>query len=145
MEVGNCNLVYEVLADVRLVISCQNKEFPSDAEWDSWLGATMNLEHKVETFQLLVLTDGGHPTKAQIERMRAKNRSNPRTAIISPSRGYRFMGSALTFINPTIRCFSLEDSEKAFDHIGLARGDRERATRTIESLQLRLTRRSSAA
>ena len=145
MEAGSCNLVYEVLADVRLVISCQNKDFPTDSEWDSWLGAVMNLEHKVTTFRLLVLTDGGHPTKAQMERLRAKNRNNPRTSIISPSRGYRFMASALTFINPTIRCFSPEDSEKAFNHIVLAPNDRERATRIIDSLQRRLTRRLSEA
>lgn len=137
--------MYEVLTDLRLVISCQNENFPTDADWDSWLTAATNLQHKVESFRLLVFSEGGHPTKAQIERLREKNRANPRTAIISPSRSYRFMASALTFINPTIRCFSPADSDKAFDHVGLARSERERAKLTIESLRRQLTDQSSSA
>jgi len=54
------------------------------------------------------------------------------------------MASALTFINPSIRCFSPADCDKAFDHVGLSSGDRERANLTIESLQRQITDQSSA-
>ena len=144
MQAGSCNLVFEVLADLRHVISCQNKEFPTDIEWDGWLVAVASLQHKVESLRLLVFTDGGHPTKVQLERLREKNRTNPRTAIISPSRGYRFMASALTFVNPTIRCFSPANCDEAFDHVRLAGGDRELANLTVERLQRQLTRESPA-
>ncbi len=141
MKSESRNLVYEVLTDTRLVISCQNKSFPSDAEWDSWLTATRNLEHKTSDFRLLVVTEGGHPTKAQMERLRAANRTNPRTAILSPSLAYRFMASALTFVNPAIRCYSPAECEKAFDHIGLVLAERNRAQAVIERLQGQLTAR----
>ena len=144
MASENRNLVYQVLADTRLVISCQNKSFPTDAEWDSWLAATTNLQYQTNEFRLLVVTEGGHPTKAQLERLRAVNRTNPPTAIVSPSLAYRFMAAALTFINPTIRCYSPAEREQAFDHIGLAHAERDRANAVIASLRRQLTARPSA-
>jgi len=137
------NLVYQVLADRRLVISCQNRSFPSDAEWDSWLAAVSNLEQKTKEFRLLVTTDGGHPTKAQLERLRAKNGSNPPTAIVSSSLAFRFMASAMTFINPKIRCFSPSEFEKALDHISITQSDREHAKEVAENLRRQLTVPSS--
>jgi len=142
-ESKNRNLVYQVLADLRLVISCQNKSFPTDAEWDSWLTAVANLEQKTKVFRLLVTTDGGHPTKAQLERLRARNRSNPPTSIVSSSLAFRFMASALTFINPTIRAFSPSEFEKALDHISVMHGDRERAKAVAENLHWQLAVPSS--
>jgi hypothetical protein len=53
------------------------------------------------------------------------------------------MASALTFINPTIRCFSPADCQKAYDHISLALVERERANRVTDKLQRRLTDRLS--
>jgi hypothetical protein len=139
------NLVYEVLADDRLIVSCQNTELPSDAEWDNRLRAATNLRHKVREFRVLVVTAGGHPTKAQIDRLRAENRDyNPPTAIISSSFAYRFMASALTFVNPTIRCYSTENSERAFEHLALTQVERGRANAALERLSKRLTTKLSA-
>ncbi len=86
-----------------------------------------------------------HPTKAQLERLRAKNSNDPPTAIVSSSLAFRFMASALTFINPTIRCFSPSEFEKALDHISVMRGDRARAKATVENLRQQLAISSSAA
>lgn len=145
MEVGTCNLVHETISGLSLVISCQGKDFPTDREWDAWLAAVERLQYQVKEVRLLALTDGGHPTKNQMERLRVKNRTNPLTALVSPSYAYRFMASALSFINPAIRCFSPADIQEAFEHIGLARDERERVLQTIERLQGQLTRGSSAA
>lgn len=140
MPTTNRNLAHEALADLRLLISCQNANFPSDAEWDNWLSTARNLHHQVGAFRLLVVTPGGHPTKAQLERLRATNRdTNPTTAIISSSRAYRFMASALTFINPSLRCFSTIETEKAFDYLALTQGERERVSEVIERLNRQLS------
>jgi hypothetical protein len=129
------DLVFETVADARLVVSCQTKFNPSDPEWDRWLMAVGNLEHQVPSLRLLVMTEGGHPTKQQLERLRAANKKNPPTAIVSSSLALRFMGAALTFVNPTIRCFPPAQLEKAFEHLGLAPLERQHARATVERLQ----------
>ena len=140
MATVNHNLIYEALTDVQRLISYQNANFPSDEEWDSWLSAASSLHHQKKVFRLLVVTAGGHPTKSQLERLRATNREvNPPTAIISTSRAFRFMAAALTFINPTIRCFSPAHSDKAFAHLTLTERDRGCARDVIERLNRRLS------
>jgi hypothetical protein len=138
MSRAGADLVFEVLPDARLVVSCQTRFNPSDSEWELWLMATGNLAHQVGYFRLLVLTEGGHPTKTQLERVRAENKTNPPTAIVSPSLSLRFLGAALTFVNPTIRCFAPAQLEKAFDHLGLALSERHPAHSAIDRLQRRL-------
>lgn len=133
-----CDLVFEANVEARLVVSCQSKFNPSDAEWDRWMMAVGNLEHQVQSLRLLVVTEGGHPTKQQLERLRAVNKKNPPTAIVSSSMALRFMGAALSFVNPTIRCFAPGQLEKAFDHLGLLPMDRQQARLAMERLQREL-------
>lgn len=129
------DLVFEAIVDARLVVSCQTKFNPSDAEWDRWMMAVGNLEHQVQSLRLLVMTEGGHPTKQQLERLRAVNKKNPPTAIVSSSLALRFMGAALTFVNPAIRCFAPPQLEKAFDHLALVPAERKQARAVVERLQ----------
>jgi hypothetical protein len=131
-------LVYEVIADLRLVVSCQPKGLPTDAEWNRWLTAVEGLQSQYKQIRLLVASDGGHPTHAQSERLRARNNTNPLTAIVSSSRSLRFLNSALTFINPRIRCFSPSELANALEHLGVAYADQERVRMAIEELQRQL-------
>jgi len=139
------DLVFETLVEARLVVSCQTKFNPSDAEWDRWLTAVGHLEHRVSALRLLVVTAGGHPTKPQIERMRALNKKNPPTAIVAESLALRFLGSALTFVNPTIRCFAPTNIDAAFEHLGLLPDDRQQARVTVQRLQGELRRLQPSA
>ncbi len=138
MGSANLDLVFEAIKEARLLVSCQTKFNPSDAEWDRWLIAASNLEHAVASFRLLVVTEGGHPTKAQVERLRKVNKKNPPTAIVSSSLALRFMGSALTFVNPTIRCYSPAHLDDAFEHIGLFPAERAQAREAVKRLQREL-------
>jgi hypothetical protein len=137
-------LVFEVIKELRLLISCQAKCNPTDEEWDQWLAAAGSLQREGKGFRLFVLTDGGHPTKYQIERLRKENQTNPRTSIISPSASVRLLAGALTFANPSIRCYAPSDLDRALEHVGLTRGDRQRVTEVIERLQVRLSTASAA-
>lgn len=132
------HLVFEALPEARVLVSCQTKFNPSDLEWDSWLNEAINLDRRVGEFRLVVVSDGGHPTKSQVERLKATNRKNPLTAIVSPSLALRFMGAALTFVNPTIRCFPPSEFESAFDHIRLGRSEREPVLAAVARLQATL-------
>lgn len=140
MAAGHPDLVFAALTEARLLVSCQSKFNPSDQEWDRWLEAAWTLERRVENIRLLVVTEGGHPTKPQIERLRAANKSNPPTAIVSPSLALRFLGSALTFVNPTIRCFSPAELEQALGHLGVGPIEGKQVEPTLERLRQQLAR-----
>ena len=131
--------MFEVLAEARLIVSCQTRFNPSDLEWDRWMMAASVLARQVGDFKLLVVTDGGHPTRAQLERLKRqkeqKDHKEPPTAIVSSSVALRFMGAALTFVNSTIRCFAPAQLDQAFEHIRLAPADRNLARTSIERLR----------
>ena len=119
-----------------MIVSCQTRFNPSDLEWDRWMTAASVLARQVGDFRLLVVTDGGHPTRAQLERLkRLKDRKEPPTAIVSASVALRFMGAALTFVNSTIRCFAPTQLDDAFEHIRLAPADRSLARASVERLR----------
>ena len=122
-----------------MIVSCQTRFNPSDLEWDRWMTAASVLARQVGDFRLLVVTDGGHPTRTQLERLkRLKDRKEPPTAIVSSSVALRFMGAALTFVNSTIRCFAPAQLDDAFEHIGLVPADRSLARASIERLRREL-------
>jgi hypothetical protein len=132
------DLVFESIGAARLVVSAQTKFNPSDTEWDRWMVAVGSLEHQVQAVRLLVVTEGGHPTKQQLDRLRAANKKNPPTAIVSDSLALRVMGSALSFVNPAIRSFTATQVEKAFDHLGLGAEERQRARAAMKRLEREL-------
>ena len=133
--VGAPQLVFEVVRDARLLVSAQRKSYPSDQEWDRWLSAARELEEEAGQMRILVVTEGGHPTKAQLDRLLAANKSNPPTAIVSPSLALRCFGSALGFINPAIRCFAPTKLEKALEHLGLAPSEQSLAFASVRRVE----------
>jgi hypothetical protein len=146
MDAGNRNLIFEVLTEARLIVSCQTGSVPTDREWDNWLTSTANLMYQYGMCRLLVLSERGHPTGAQIERLRRTGKrlresghGYPATAIVSPSGALRLFVNALMCINPNIRCYSPTDREGAFEHLRLLRGERDSAVLVIERLERQLT------
>lgn len=132
---GNTQLIFEVVRPARLVVSGQKESQPSDEEWDRWLGAVQRLDEEAAPIRLLVVTEGGRPTKAQLDRLRAANKSNPLTAIVSPSLALRCFGAALGFINPTIRCFAPTKLEKALEHLRLAPDEQPLAIASVRRVE----------
>lgn len=114
------NLVFEIPEGLSLVVSYQNATNPTDSEWDGWIAAVDALRAEASRFRLLAITEGGHPSRSQVERLQAAAaRSRPLTAIVSPSASLRFVASTLLLFNPSIRCFSPAQFHRAFEHIGL--------------------------
>ncbi len=144
------NLVFETVESLRLVVSCQSARAPTDAEWDAWLAAVKKLHGTAREFRLLVLTDGGRPTRAQQRRLeetkRATDRamgtpqSEPRTAVVSAAAGERFVVSVLVFMNPAIRCFSPARLDETYAHIGLTGPEHPIAAAAIARLRAQLAR-----
>lgn len=132
---GDAELVFEIVAEARLLVSAQKKTHPSDEEWDRWLAAARELESQAGRMRLLVVTEGGYPTKAQLDRLLAANTSNPPTAIVSPSLALRCFGSALGFINPAIRCYPPTKLEKALEHLGLSPSEQGLAIASVRRVE----------
>ncbi len=128
-------MVFRVLPELRLIISHQNRAQPSDVEWERWFRAAEAMDRDTRGFRLLVFTEGGHPSRAQLDQIRVSNRGDPVTAIVSPSLALRVFGSALTFLNPSIRCFTPEQMSEACKHLGLHAGFADRANAVIVALR----------
>lgn len=133
---GDPQLVFEIVREARLLVSGQKKTYPSDEEWDRWLAAARQLEAEVPgRMRILVVTEGGHPTKAQLDRLLQANTSNPPTAIVSPSLALRCFGSALGFINPAIRCYPPTKLERALEHLGLVPSEYNLAIASVRRIE----------
>ena len=135
------NLVFEALSSLRLLVSYQTTYSPSDPEWDAWIDAAQALHAAYalpangNAIRLLVASEGGHPNGSQIERLRARKRSNPLTSIVSPSVTLRFVASAMTFLNPAIRCFTPTQLDRAYAHLGLTPVDGRFADAALSRLR----------
>jgi hypothetical protein len=114
------NLVFETLSELRLLISYQGVADPTDAEWSKWIAAADALWKEGPAFRLLIVTEGGHPTKQQLDRVRIAKRSEPLTVIISSSTLIHFVASVVALFNPHVHCFSFEQRNRAYSRIGLA-------------------------
>jgi hypothetical protein len=155
MDGSSNNLVFETLEQVRLLVIYQTAKSPTDAEWDAWLHAAAALQTKIGEFRLLVFSEGGHPSRKQIarvelvkrrmERTGGKKRSEPNTAVVSPSVPMRFVVSAMNLFNPKIRCYSPLDLQDAYEHLGLTPAESSVAEAALGQLRARIRGSSRAA
>ena len=132
------NLVFETIWDLRLLVSYQGATDPTDAEWSDWIVAVDALWKKAPEFRLLVVTDGGHPTRQQLDRLRSAKRSEPLTVIISSSALLHFIASIVALFNPHIDCFSPANRDRAYSRIGLAPDERTKVDAAISRLRQKL-------
>jgi len=85
--------------------------------------------------RVLVLTEGGHPTREQQGLMNSSMpQSGVRVAVISPSVVARFVTSILVLTNPDIRCFSPQQRGQAYGHLGLLSAEVVQAEKLVKQL-----------
>jgi len=112
-------IAYAAIRELRLIILIQGRRDPTDGEWAEYVRQTSAVLTQADA-RVLVLTEGGHPTREQQGLMNSSMpRHGIRVAVISPSVVARFVTSVLVFANPDIRCFSPEQREQAYRHLGL--------------------------
>jgi hypothetical protein len=113
------NLVFEFVPQIHTLISCQNRGNPSDPEWDEWVAcAQKSFLTTPKPHRVLVMTEGGHPSKAQQDRLVA-TLGGRQTAVVSNAPTLRFVVSALSFANPHIKCFVPSQMHSALSHLGI--------------------------
>jgi polysaccharide pyruvyl transferase WcaK-like protein len=111
------SLVFELLADLGLMVSYQLEKVPVDAEWDAYIAALTGANAP----RCIVITEGGYPSQAQRERLSvATHGKMTKVAVISPATTVRFGVSVLALVNRQIKSFSPNEFRAAFFHVGLA-------------------------
>jgi hypothetical protein len=115
------NLVFEFVPRVHTLISCQNRSNPSEVEWDAWIAhARESFQKTPRPHRVLVMTEGGHPSKAQQDRLvAALGGRRALTSVVSNASTLRFVVSALTLANPDIKSFAPSQMHSAMSHLGI--------------------------
>jgi hypothetical protein len=139
--VSAINLAFEAMPDLHLMITCQDVNNPTEAEWDAYLLGLKSLMALQHPFRILVVTEGGHPSRKQQQAGIATTEAvRMKIAIVSPAPGLRFVVAMIALINPDTKCFLPSQRSAAFSHIKLAPGDVSRVLAIIARLQQTLTR-----
>jgi hypothetical protein len=139
-------MAFELVDELRLLVSYQTTAHPTDAEWDAYLATVRILESRPEDHRTLAVTEGGHPSGSQQARLRAcVGKRATRVALISSSVSLRFVASAIALVIPNIRCFSPAQRSAAFAHLGLRPSDWVIVEARVAELREQLERVSNSA
>lgn len=130
------NIAFAADSELALIVLCHGKHNPTDAEWAPYTQLLSNAFDKTSSTRVLVITEGGHPSRCQQLQMNGTlGGSVARVAVISPSVVARFVTSILVMTNPGIRCFSPAERNEAYAHLGLAPSQAPRVDRLVAQVR----------
>ncbi len=103
-----------------LLILRENRETPSEEEWDECLRLLRQYPEELPNLRVLVVTDGGGPTPEQRRRLQqALNGVPVRVAVVSESVRVRFIVSSVALLTSRIKSFNLREFNEALRHLEL--------------------------
>jgi hypothetical protein len=103
-----------------LLILRQNKNTPTDEEWDQCLSLLTDDKTSIASVRVLVVTDGGGPTPEQRRRLQTALGGIPvRVAVVSESIKVRFIVSSVALVTSKIKSFDLREFNDALSHLHL--------------------------
>lgn len=134
VEYASERLACAVIDDVHIAV--HGKKDPDDADWAAYIAAGRKvLEHHDEP-RVLVLTYGGNPSGAQRAKLNELNAGlSPLVAVMVDSRIARGAVIALSWFNPRIKAFPLNDLDAALTHLQLDASATQRVKDAIEELE----------
>ena len=122
-----------------ILILRQNKEDPSDAEWDECLRLLVADRDKYPMVKVLVVTDGGGPSPAQRKRLDVALRGlSVRVAVVSESIKVRFVVSSVALLSLKIRSFRAHELELAYLHLKLTKQEQPLAQAAVSQMNKEL-------
>jgi hypothetical protein len=141
---GDRNLVTRRVG--QMLISLENKETPTDEEWDDFLKVLREGRDDFATLKLLVITEGGGPTAAQRKRLeQALGGRTLRVAVVTDSIKVRFIVSSIALLNRFISTFSKAELPRAYEYLGLAAGEQRAAMLAVAEMEPLMLRPKAAA
>ncbi len=112
-------MVFETLHDPNLIALCQGKKDPTDADWEIYFRAVEAMS-TASPLLVLVVSEGGHPSPAQRQKIFAfTRRRRPKVAIVTSATGIRFVLSIFALVNPNIRSFLPSQLASGLEYLGL--------------------------
>lgn len=146
MIIRRRTFAFEVIEDLELLVSYQGPTSPSDGEWATYLQVLERLHRVPSRYRYLTISEGGHPSGAQQARVKAVTHGRtPPVAVVSTSVAIRFVVSLLALFNHRVKCFGPEQTDRAFEHIGIGHTDQARVRACIAKLKGQIANQTEAA
>ncbi len=121
------------------VIGVHTSEAPTDEDWVAWLAATRRALDGHGSVRVLVYSMGGGPTSKQRSEVNELFKERPqRVAVMLNSRIARGAVTALSWFNPEIRAFDLEQFDDACGHLAIVGEHRERVRDALKAMRAKL-------
>ncbi len=128
-------LACTAVGDVHVAV--HGPDDPDAADWQAYLAAARSILKGYEQPRVLVYTLGGNPSTAQRGELNKINEGlSPRVAVMLNSRVARGTVTALSWFNPSIKAFALDELERAMKHLDLSDASAARVIETVERLKL---------
>jgi hypothetical protein len=134
MGVAQQGMVFELLSKERILISYQGPHATQE-QWDRYISLMQTISGASE-MRFLVLVEGSPPSAANQLRIRALVKREWPVALVSSSIAMRFVVSAFSLVNRSIRFFSPEDLSGALVHIGCSRTEALAVHEALHRLQV---------
>jgi len=122
-----------------IAIGVHTSEPPSDEDWEAWLAVSKKALDVRGSIRALVYSHGGGPNSAQRSQVNDLLKDQPqRISVMLDSRIARGAVTALSWFNPKIKGFDLQQFDSAFEHLGLAHDEIDQVRESIEEMLAQL-------
>jgi hypothetical protein len=119
-----------------LLILRENRETPTDEEWDYCLELLSTFAPNFSEVKVLVMTAGGGPSTAQRARLSRVAQGHPlRVAVVSESTKVRFIVSSVALFLRDISSFRESEILEAYDHLRMTPSEQLLADRALEEMR----------
>lgn len=118
----------------RLALAVHSEVDPSNLEWAGYVRDTLS-QPDVSTLRILVITYGGGPTGAQRRELTSVLKRPAPTALLSNRFIARGLVNALSWFNPKIRAFRLNEDSSAYEFLELTNNEQTLARRLREQFE----------
>jgi hypothetical protein len=128
----------------RLGIAVHSASDPSNLEWKGYLRDTL-AQPTPSMLRVLVISHGGGPNGSQRKELTEMLRKPVPTAFLSDRLLARALVNTMSWFNPTMRAFELQEDLAAFEFLELTEEERQSARRLRKELEQQLTAGTDAA
>lgn len=127
-------LTVAVVEDVNIAV--HGVDSPDATDWQAYLKSNQKIYERHAELRGLVYTLGGNPSSAQRNELNKLNEGkNPRVSVMVESRLARGAVTAISWFNPRIKAFALDQVDDALAHLELTPVMVKRVRSTLTALQ----------
>jgi len=123
-----------------IVVVRHTKEAPTGDEWNAFIGRCRRTLDRYDKMRGLIISEGGGPNSDQRGDVNELLAGRPqRVAVLNRSRWVRGVVTALSWFNPEIRAFALDQTDAAFEHLHLTTAERDAVAAALREITSELS------